>query len=218
MKKNIFLFLFVLLLCTINFVSAKEDKTDLRLLGKVIYLDSGHGGVDPGTIYKDIYEKNINLEITLKLKEQLEKEGAIVYLTRDGDYDLSSTTINRKRSDLLNRAIAINKSNADIYISIHLNSIQSSTWYGGQVFYDDINPNNKIIANIIQKKFKDKLKSNREVKKINNMLMNRKIKIPGVLVEAGFLSNPNERYLLQKSEYQYKISETIKEGIIEYFK
>ena len=115
------------------------------------------------------------------------------------------------------RAKIINKSKADLYISIHLNSIKSSTWKGAQVFYDDVNSNNKELAILMQKTLKKELKTNREVKEINNMLMNRKIIIPGILIEVGFLSNPNERYLLQKSDYQYKICESIKKGIIKYF-
>ena len=145
MKKYYALFILILLLFSFNFVSATKQQNNLKLIGKVIYLDPGHGGADPGTIYKDIYEKDINLEICLKLQKVLEQEGAIVYLTRYGDYDLSNNSYSRKKSDLNNRAKIINKSGADIYISIHLNSISSSTWRGAQVFYDDINPQNKEI-------------------------------------------------------------------------
>lgn len=217
MRKYYVLFLFILLVCTFGFVSASTNKSELRLLTKVIYLDAGHGGLDPGSTYKNIYEKDINLSIVKCLKQQLEKEGAIVYLTRSGDYDLNSNKADRKKSDLNNRARAINGSNADMYISIHLNSISSSTWSGAQVFYDDVNNKNKLLAGILQKKFKANLKTNRKIKEIKTMLMNRKITIPGVLIEAGFLSNPSDRYLLQKKDYQNKIAEIIKEGIIEYF-
>lgn len=217
MKKIYIIFLFILFTYSISFVNAKVVKSELKLIGKVIYLDSGHGGTDPGSVYKDIYEKDINLDICKKLQVLLENEGAIVYLTRYGDYDLSNTTYQRKKSDLNNRVKIINDSKADMYISIHLNSISSSTWSGAQVFYDDVNKNNKELANIMQKQLKEDLKTTREIKEISNMLMNRKITIPGILIEAGFLSNPNDRYLLQKDEYQYKISESIKNGIIKYF-
>ena len=130
---------FILLLCGFSFVSA--DNYNLDLLGKVIYIDPGHGGIDPGAVYKDIYEADINLEISNTLASTLEKYGAIVYLTRYDNYDLSVTnSINRKRSDLSRRANIINKSLCDIYISIHLNAETSSTLFGAQVFYDDINP------------------------------------------------------------------------------
>lgn len=217
MKKITIIFLLVILILTFNIVSAKNNKKKLELIGKVVYIDPGHGGLDPGTIYKNIYEKDINLEVCKKLKKILEEEGAIVYLTRYDDYDLAiNNASERKKSDLNNRAKIINKSNADIYISIHLNSIQSSAWSGAQVFYDDVNSNNNRIAKIMQKTLKEELKTTRKVKEIKNMLLNRKVKIPGVLIEVGFLSNPNERYLLQKSEYQYKICEAIKKGIIKY--
>lgn len=217
-KKWYMLLLFLLSLCSFNFISANNSKYNLDLLGKVIYIDPGHGGKDPGSIYKDIYEKDINLEICLKLQKILESEGAIVYLTRYGDYDLSNNSYSRKKSDLNNRAKIINESGADIYISIHLNSISSSTWRGAQVFYDDVNEKNIEIANLFQEQFKKDLKTTRKVKEITNMLMNRKIKIPGILIEAGFLSNPNDRYLLRQDDYQYKICNSIRTGLIKYFK
>lgn len=218
MKKIYLLFLFLISICTFNFVSANVTTSDLSLIGKVIYVDPGHGGLDPGSIYKNIFEKDINLSICKKLQTVLEKEGAIVYLTRYDDYDLSANNVSgRKKSDLNNRAKIINESKADLYISIHLNSVESSTWSGAQTFYDDVNPNNYELANIIQEQLKKDLNTNREVKEISTMLMNRKIIIPGVLIEVGFLSNPNDRYLLQKSDYQYKVSETIKKAIIKYF-
>lgn len=219
MKKIYSIFLLIIFICTFSFVNADIKKSNLELLGKVIYIDPGHGGPDPGTVYKDIYEKDINLEICKKLQTILESDGAIVYLTRYGDYDLSkSYTGSRKKSDLNNRAKIINDSKADLYISIHLNSISSSTWSGAQVFYDDVNENNYDLALLMQEQLKTDLKTTREVKEISTMLMNRKITIPGVLIEAGFLSNPNDRYLLQKADYQYKIVESIKKGIIKYFK
>ena len=217
-KKWYMLLLFLLSLCSFNFITANNSKYNLDLLGKVIYIDPGHGGKDPGSIYKDIYEKDINLEICLKLQKILESEGAIVYLTRYGDYDLSNNSYSRKKSDLNNRAKIINESGADIYISIHLNSISSSTWRGAQVFYDDVNEKNIEIANLFQEQFKKDLKTTRKVKEITNMLMNRKIKIPGILIEAGFLSNPNDRYLLRQDDYQYKICNSIRTGLIKYFK
>ena len=179
--------------------------------------DTCHGGLDPGTIYKNIYEKDINLSICKKLQEILEKSGAIVYLTRYDDYDLSTSNYARKKSDLNNRVKIINNSKADIYISIHLNSIKSSTWSGAQVFYDDVNEKNLELANLMQKQLKTDLKTNREVKEIKDILLNRKVIIPGILIEAGFLSNPNDRYKLRQSEYQYKLAESIKRGIIKYF-
>ena len=207
-----FMFLVIINICTISFI--KIDGYELPLLGKTIYLDAGHGGVDVGASYKDIYEKDINLAIVKTLALKLENMGATVYLTRYGDYDLSNVGVRyRKRSDLYNRAKVINNSSADIYISIHLNSTTSSVWKGAQVFYDDINDNNILLANSITKC----LKTDREVSEISNMYFNRLVKIPGVLIEAGFLSNSYDRNNLISVEYQEKISDMIVKGIIDYF-
>ena len=140
--------------------------------------------------------------------------GATVYLTRYGDYDLSNIGVRyRKKSDLYNRAQVINNSDADMYISIHLNSTTSSIWRGAQVFYDDINENNFSLATAITKY----LDTNREVSEINNMYFNRLVKIPGVLIEVGFLSNSVDRNNLIKKDYQEKMVDMIIRGIIEYF-
>lgn len=209
-------FLLFLSICAFEFVRASDN--DLPLLGKVIYIDAGHGGIDPGAVYKDIHEADINLKISMSLANLLEKNGAIVLLTRTGDYDLSvNNAVNRKRSDLSRRANIINESSGDLYISIHLNSIASSTWKGAQVFYDDINPKNEKLAKLLQNTLKKDLKSSREYKEMTDMYMYKRIKIPGVLVEVGFLSNDNERYLLLQKTYQDKVAKSLCGGIIEYF-
>ena len=191
---------------------------NLSLLGRVIYIDPGHGGKDPGAISGNLRESDLNLEISLKLQEELEKNGAIVYLTRIGDYDLSTTTIQRKRSDLSRRANLINESQADLYLSIHLNADLSPTWKGAQVFYDVVNEENEILASYIQESLKQNLNTARRHKQINGHYMYQRIKIRGVLVEAGFITNPNDRYLLQTGDYQKKLSKAITEGVINYFK
>lgn len=208
------LFLFLIFIIGINIVDANNS---LELIGKIIYLDPGHGGRDPGATYKSIKESDINLEISLKLKEELEKNGAIVYIIRDKNTDLSDDRNNRKRSDIAARIRKINNSDCDLYLSIHLNSVASSVWYGSQVFYDDINPLNVVLAEEIQKELKKKTNTKREIKEIKDILLNRRIEKIGVLLELGFLSNPNDRYLLRKSEYQEKLSKSITKGIINYF-
>lgn len=207
------LFLFIIFLCTFTFVRAEEPV----LQGKIIYIDAGHGGRDPGAIYKDLKESDINLEIAKKLKEELETQGATVYLTRIGDYDLSqNNSSNHKKKDLATRAKIINESMCDMYISVHLNSDPSPTWSGTQIFYTSKNKENKHIAEIMQKKFKENLKSQREAKQIKNMYLFDRLERPGVLVEAGFISNSNDRYLLKQEEHQKKIAAIIRESIVEY--
>lgn len=208
------LFIFIITMCTFTFVNAQEQK----LIGKIIYLDAGHGGRDPGAIYKELKESEINLQITNELKKELEKQGAKVYQTRKGDNDLSKIyTKNHKKNDLETRARIINESDCDIYISIHLNSDPSPTWNGTQIFYTNKNEKNKELAQIIQTKFKENLKSTRKIKELENMYMFDRIKKPGVLIEAGFISNANDRYLLKQENYQKEIARTITEAIIQYY-
>lgn len=206
--KKIYVFFIVLLIFSVFVVKSKNNV----LSGKIIYLDAGHGGVDGGAKYKDIDEENINLSIVMTLKEEMEKEGAKVYLTRYGDYDLASTRYYRKRSDLGNRALMINNSDCDLYLSIHLNSSLNTTWNGSQVFYDDINPKNAILANILQNEL-----SNKNAVLANDYYMYSRIKKPGVLLEVGFISNYNDRNNLQNKEYQIKISANIIKGIVKFF-
>ena len=211
--KMLIIFLFLLtIFCNVN-----AYINEAPLVGKVVYLDAGHGGVDPGAYYKDMYEEDINLSITLKLRDYLLTKGCTVYLTRDGDYDLSNPKARlRKRSDLSNRASLIDKSNADLYLSIHLNSSTSTAWKGAQVFYDDINKNNKDFALIFQKNFNSNLGSKREEKEIKNLYMYKNIKnVPGLLLEVGFISNANERQLLNKELYQNKIVKVITKSVID---
>lgn len=118
-----------------------------------------------------------------------------------------------------NRVNLIEKSKADLYLSIHLNADTSNKWKGAQVFYDDVNSKNKKLADKLQSSFKTILGSKRKVKEISTYYMYRRIKnVPGVLLELGFLTNPNERYLLMKDSYQKKVSDAIVEGVINFFK
>lgn len=207
------LFFFFVVLFSFPSVFAKRP-----LEGRVIFLDPGHGGVDPGSVVGEIYEKNINLNISKYLKEELIKNGATVYLTRDGDYDLGAPNVNyRKKSDFDNRIKRINGSKANIYLSIHLNVLSDTKYSGPQVFYNNKDEKNKVLAEHIQNYLNKKLNSKREVKKIpSSTYMYSKLSISGVLIECGFLSNYKERSLLTTEEYQKKIAMYISEAIQDY--
>lgn len=218
MNKYKLLILICFFLITITLPRVTATVNNLNLLGKVIILDSGHGGVDAGATSGKIIEKDLNLILVKKLEKELVSRGATVYLTREDDKDLSTTTINRKRSDLYNRAKYINDISPDMYISIHLNSVTNQTWKGLQVFYTTKNKENKLIAETITNHLKENMSNIREIKKDNTYYMYKYIKSPGVLIEAGFISNPNENYLLRKEEYQNKLVTLIEEGVEIYFK
>jgi len=210
------MFFLILTLCLFNVAFAKDKS--LSLLSKVIYLDPGHGGNDSGAYYKNYKESDLNLAISKKVMELLKEEGAIVYLTRYGDYDLSTPNAwNRKRSDLSRRANIINSSDCDLYLSIHLNADDSGTLRGAEVYYDTINPKNKKIAGIFQEEFKNNLGTNRDYKENSTKYLQRRVNRPGVLLEVGFLSNASERALLVSDEYQSRLANVITNGVKRYF-
>jgi len=218
MLKRYYVTIFFFLL-TIFFaiLSATATEADLPLLGIVIAIDAGHGGRDPGTMYGNIYEKDINLAISKKLEEQLLSKGAIVYQVREEDEDFSYDTDNRKkRSDLLRRIKKIEDMNSDLYLSIHVNWYENASYHGAEVLYYDSLPQNKIIGNYIMEEFIDKLGSTRHLT-TTDLYMYQNIKVPGVLIECGFLSNPNERENLLNASYQEKIAKAITSAIVRYY-
>ena len=166
----------------------------------------------------NVYEKDINLDIVKKLQFELEKLGAVVLLTRDDDYDLASIDAKkRKQSDLSKRADLINESKCDMYISVHLNAYSSTKWSGLQIFYDDINPNNKVLAEVMNETLKSNLKNVREIKRENGYFMYHKINVTGILIESGFITNSNDRYKLKDSNYQAILARNIVSGVVNYF-
>ena len=212
-KLTLLLLLFLIIIISIFNVSASN--LTFPLLGKTIYLDAGHGGVDNGATVNNVKEKDLNLQIVYKLKETLTSAGATVLLTRKDDNDISNpNALYRKKSDFDNRIKLINNSNADLYISIHQNIYQNKKYSGPQVFY--VKDNQKL-AEIIQNTLNKYLNTKRKVKTINNTNMYKLLKKKGILIECGFISNDNERYKLKTEEYQLKLSKIITEGIITYY-
>ena len=209
MKKILFIFSMCLLLLFINV------KASLPLSLKTIIIDVGHGGKDVGTTYKNIYEKDINLEIAKVLEQELIKNGASVILLRDNDFDLSSpNSKRRKKSDFDNRILLINNSSSDLYLSIHLNYYNNPKYSGAQVFYNKTYKENKILANIIQ----NNLNKDRKIKKLDEKLyMYNKLNKKGVLIECGFLSNYRDRTNLQDINYIKKVSKLIAKSLIEFY-
>ncbi len=211
------LLIMALLFLLIAFNKVNAVMMELPLSGKVIFVDPGHGGRDPGTYYRNIYEKNLNLQIGLILRDELMNKGAIVYMTRETDIDLSSKwDARKKRGDLYRRIKMMENAKAELYLSIHINWYRSSGYRGAEVLYNGINPQNRILGQVIMDGFKNDLKSKRKLVK-TNLYMYRSTRILGVLIECGFLSNPNERYLLQQSSYQKKIATSITDSVVKYF-
>lgn len=212
MKKIIIGVLITMMLLTVGMVYSKEDS----LSGKKIVIDVGHGGKDSGTSVEDVLEKDLNLAVALLLKEKLSQHNVDVLLTRDGDYDLATPgATRRKKSDFDNRITFINDSKADLFISLHMNYLGNSRYYGAQVFYTE---SNEELAKIIQSEFVSNLKSPMDAKKLSKSIyMYKQLDIPGVLIECGFLSNEKERNLLLTTEYQEKIVNSIIKALSKYY-
>ena len=138
-------------------------------------------------------------------------------MIRNDDSDLSSRFDSaKKRGDLYRRILKIQENKSDLYLSIHINYHYYSSVRGAEVLYHSINPNNLVLAKSIMEEFKKDLKTDRKVIKTNLYLYSN-TRVPGVLIECGFISNPNERYLLQKESYRERIANSICKGVENYF-
>lgn len=221
----IFLLIIISLMYYINSNNFVTTSLYLPITDKVIIIDPGHGGIDPGAVGKlGKKEDDINLEIALKLRRLIEQTGGIAILTREEDKGLytekSKTYRQKKNEDLRNRKIFVNESEGDLFISIHLNSFPQSKYYGAQTFYKKGCEDSKKLAEILQEELRNVLdKNNKRVPQDrDNIYLLREVNIPSVLIECGFLSNPNEERLLSDSKYQEKIAWAIYIGIMRYFK
>ncbi|HHY79067.1 MAG TPA: N-acetylmuramoyl-L-alanine amidase CwlD, partial [Thermoanaerobacter sp.] len=186
------------------------------IMNKVVVIDAGHGGPDPGKpgkYGKD--EDELNLEIAQKLRELIEESGGIVVMTREDD-TLSDSSLSK---DLKNRVVKANEVIADVLISIHLNSFSQSKYKGAQVFYQNNSEKGKLLAELIQQELRNTLDpdNDRMAKSSNSYYLLRNAKMPAVIVECGFMSNPEEEKLLNDENYQYKIAWAIYKGLIHYF-
>lgn len=225
------LVLSTLLVALVVFIYAYElpaTKTwsdwNLPLSGKTIALDAGHGGPDGGAESKEgVVEKDINLAITLHLRDYLQQAGALVIMTRESDTDLAEPGTKgyskRKTQDLHNRAELIDENNADLFLSVHLNSIPSQKWRGAQTFYYPNNPSNPNLAALIQLELKKNLENTDRVAKAadKTVYLLKTLKIPSALVEVGFLSNPEEARLLASEKYQKMVAASVYQGILRFY-
>ncbi|WP_270168037.1 N-acetylmuramoyl-L-alanine amidase CwlD [Paenibacillus sp. SYP-B4298] len=195
----------------------------LPLSGKVIAIDAGHGGVDGGAVSRDgLVEKDLNLAIALYLRDYLQEAGALVYLTREGDYDLAQqdtrTYKRRKTEDLLRRVELIKQREADVVLSIHMNSIPQSRWHGAQTFYYPNHADNYSLAALIQQEITRNLENTTRMANTAQTvyLLKAITQTPTALVEVGFLSNPAEAAQLGDGDYQRKVAASIYQGVLRY--
>jgi N-acetylmuramoyl-L-alanine amidase len=185
-----------------------------------IMIDVGHGGFDSGKVgVNGELEKDINLQIALKLKKTLEDQGMSVIMTREEDkglYDEGAS--NKKAQDLQRRCDLINEKKPLMTISIHQNSYTSPQIKGAQVFYYTTSAESQKLAEIIQKTLIEQVDpdNHREAKPNDSYYMLKRTSSVIVIVECGFLSNPEEAAKLTDEEYQQKLVEAICQGAFQY--
>lgn len=196
-----------------------EDASSLT--GKVIVVDAGHGGIDPGANRPGVAEKDINLAVALELKEILNQYGAKVVLSRQSDIELSPACDNEKVSgryhrDLMARAEMAEESDADLFISIHANAVANASRHGAEVFYSAKSAAGKQLAVSVQTELCKVTQTSRIAKTADYFVLRRN-KIPAALIEVGYITNIDERKLLQTPDYQKTLAEAIAKGINTYY-
>ena len=195
--------------------------------GMKIVVDPGHGGMDGGAPIAATVEKDITLALGKELEKELKRLGAEVVMTRSQEEDAVAehnpkatfpTIRARKRADLQLREEMIANTDADLFISVHVNSIPDSRWRGAQVFYHkDGHAGGAAVAKAIQGAIREQIgNTEREALAIKQVYLLKKATVPAVLVETGFLSNPEELKLLTSKEYQKQMAEAIADGIEKY--
>lgn len=187
-----------------------------------VAVDAGHGGRDPGKEgVNGSLEKDINLAISLELKEELESKGIHVVMTRENDDGLyDENAASKKQSDMHKRCEIIDESGAVLTVSIHQNSYSSESVSGPQVFYYTHSDGGKEAAGFIQKALNEQLEveREREMKANDSYYLLTRTKSPTIIVECGFLSNHAEAKKLDSRKYQKKVAEAICGGVMEYLK
>ena len=189
----------------------------------VIVIDAGHGGEDAGaTGISGVYEKDLNLAVSMMIGEHLTNKGYTVVYTRTTDKLLYSDNENikglRKISDLKNRCKIADSYDNALFISIHMNTYGSSKYSGLQVYYSDGRRDSEALARSIQNSVKKTLQpnNNRNIKNGKSLYILDNCKATSVIVECGFISNEEECKKLLEKEYQNELSFSIVCGIIEY--
>lgn len=193
-------------------------------VNQTVIIDAGHGGPDGGTSADDgTLEKNLNLQIAIKLNESLSSMGIKTVMIRTEDisvHDASANTIRQKKvSDLKNRLKIINETDNSIFVSIHQNHFSDSRYSGTQVFYSKNNPQSSVLADCIrQSVISDLQKENtRETKPSGtDIYLLYHAESPAVMVECGFLSNINESKNLKNENYQKELAFVLALGISDY--
>lgn len=224
MKKYVFIYsCFLLFLIAVFPFCHKLSKQVVALHRNktTIVIDVGHGGSDPGKVgIQGIKEKDVNLAIARYLKDYLIAEDYTVYMTRETDQGLYDESVsNKKKSDLYNRIQFVQKKNASCMISIHQNSYPDTIQHGAQTFYYEGREEDKNFAQYVQDSLLTFDPSNtRQIKSSTSYYILKNAQVPSILIECGFLSNPEETANLTDPNYQKQIAYAIAIGTCRYLR
>ncbi|HHY60983.1 MAG TPA: N-acetylmuramoyl-L-alanine amidase [Clostridia bacterium] len=184
--------------------------------GAQVILDPGHGGVDPGALWGDVKEKDIVLDVVQRMRQYLEENGYSVVLTRDADVDLGGElSPGRHRRDLQARLQVINQ--GQVAVSVHCNTIEDQSQRGAVVFYQKGSAEGeRLAASLLAELNKVQLLNDNRPLPRENLFLLRTSRIPTVIVELGFLSNPEDRHKLLEPGFRQQLAEAMSRGIINY--
>lgn len=220
MKKSFFkekLYILIVMLLLVG--SSKIYGNSSVVSNKVIIIDPGHGGFDPGKPgINGLDEKHLNLDIALLLRNYLERAGAIVMMTRTTDDDVDGMDgVKHKSKDMVERKKI--SADGDILVSIHQNSFTQPSVHGAQAFYNNQSEQGELLAKSIQEYIKlyTDPTNKRQAKSNTNYYVLKATQIPAVIVECGFLTNPEEEKKLNSEAYQDLMARGIYLGIIKYY-
>ncbi len=189
--------------------------------GRKVVIDPGHGGGDPGARSNTgITEKHLNLDVALRLKKYLSRVGVYCIMVRETDRDFfgfGDSYSTKKRRDLDRRIQIANQSKADIFLSIHANSFPQTIYHGAQTFYNTNNPESRRLAEAVQEQLVSSLGPNHRKAKKGQYRVLELTEMPGIIIETGFLSNPEEARLLATEQYREQLALAIYHGLIKYF-
>ena len=212
--------LFLALVIVVGFSRQDKEIWSWTLGDRVVLIDAGHGGVDPGAVgINKVLEKDITLGISKRLQFLLQQGGAKAIMVREDDRDLGTSEglLKRKREDLAQRIQLAMDSQAEVYLSIHANSFPDAKLVGAQTFYHSDSPEGKLLAQSIQQALNTMTAGKRIAKGNQDIYVLKKANQAAVTVEVGFLSNPQEEQLLTTPDYQQKLAIAIYQGLCDYF-
>ena len=194
----------------------------LPLTGWTILIDPGHGGYDGGARARDsgVWEKVINLDVALQVEKSLVAQGASTIMTRREDADLCSeerpAALTKKRQDMLARVEMAVSAQVDMVLSIHMNEYRARSESGPQVFYRAGSDAGRLLAGCMQEALIQQLQPRKARAAMAGDYFILQLDVPSVLVECGFISNPDEERLLLSDDYQARLGEAVAAGVMSY--